>query len=71
MEASTFYFPATVFFVLGGYSLSAALAAKPVRSNWSFYSARFKTLLPLLVCSNLVIDKFIGHMQTVNVQLKF
>lgn len=46
-KASTFYFPATVFFVLGGYSLSAALAAKPVRSNWSFYSARFKTLLPL------------------------
>lgn len=46
-KASTFYFPATVFFVLGGYSLSAALAAKPVRSWWSFCSARFKTLLPL------------------------
>lgn len=46
-KASTFYFPATVFFVLGGYSLSSALAAKPVRSHFSFLSARLKTLLPL------------------------
>ena len=46
-KASTFYFPATVFFVLGGYSLSAALAAREIRGYWSFVSSRFKTLLPL------------------------
>ena len=46
-KASTFYFPATAFFVLGGYSLSAALAAREVKSYWSFVSSRFKTLLPL------------------------
>lgn len=46
-KASTFYFPATAFFVLGGYSLSAALAAREVKSYWSFISSRFKTLLPL------------------------
>jgi len=46
-RASTFYFPATVFFVLGGYSLSSALASRPIRQIRSFYSARFKALLPL------------------------
>jgi hypothetical protein len=46
-KASTFYFPATVFFVLGGYSLSSALAARKVRGYWGFVTSRFKTLLPL------------------------
>jgi acyl-CoA synthetase (AMP-forming)/AMP-acid ligase II len=46
-KASTFYFPATTFFVLGGFSLSAALAGREIKGYWSFISSRFKTLLPL------------------------
>ena len=46
-KASTFYFPATVFFVLGGYSLSSALAARKIRGYWGFVTSRFNTLLPM------------------------
>ena len=52
-KATTFYFPATVFFVLGGFTLSAALNGKEVRKGtWlSFYNSRFQTLMPLYLLS--------------------
>jgi hypothetical protein len=52
-KATTFYFPATVFFVLGGFTLSAALNGKEVREGtWlSFYNSRFQTLMPLYLLS--------------------
>jgi peptidoglycan/LPS O-acetylase OafA/YrhL len=49
-------FPATVFFVMGGYTLSAALAAKAVKpGTWaSFYAARFQALMPLYLLAVLL-----------------
>ncbi|CEF97782.1 AMP-dependent synthetase/ligase [Ostreococcus tauri] len=54
-KATTFYFPATTFFVLGGFTLSAALSGKEVkRGTWlSFYNSRFQTLVPLYLFSVL------------------
>ena len=48
-KATTFYFPATTFFVLGGFTLSAALNGKEItKGTWgSFYNSRFQTLFPL------------------------
>ena len=46
-RASTLYFPATIFFVLGGFQLSATLAARPVQKRGKFYRARLQTLMPL------------------------
>eukprot|EP00931_Biecheleriopsis_adriatica_P005040 TRINITY_DN106608_c0_g1_i1.p1 TRINITY_DN106608_c0_g1~~TRINITY_DN106608_c0_g1_i1.p1 ORF type:complete len:784 (+),score=98.32 TRINITY_DN106608_c0_g1_i1:2-2353(+) len=60
-KQSTFYFPATLFFVLGGFTLSASLSARPVTSLKRFYMARYATLYPqyllalLLAFLNLVI----------------
>jgi hypothetical protein len=45
-KTSTFYFPSTVFFVLGGYALSASLSAKKVPSYRKFYVARVASLYP-------------------------
>jgi len=54
-KATTFYFPATTFFVLGGFTLSAALSGKEVKKGaWlSFYNSRFQTLYPLYLLSLL------------------
>ena len=54
-KATTFYFPATTFFVLGGFTLSHALNGKPVKKGtWlSFYNSRFQTLFPLYLLSLL------------------
>lgn len=61
-RASTLYFPATVFFVLGGFQLSATLAARPISGSLGqFYRARLQTLVPLyllavfLALANLLI----------------
>jgi acyl-CoA synthetase (AMP-forming)/AMP-acid ligase II len=60
-KSSTFYFPAQVFFVLGGFSLSAGLSARPVSSLRKFYLSRMQTLHPeylfalLLALINLLI----------------
>jgi len=60
-KSSTFYFPATVFFVLGGFTLSAGLSGRPVRKLKKFYVARAATLHPqylfavLLALINLII----------------
>lgn len=55
-KASTFYFPATVFFVLGGFTLSAALSTRPIkRGGWSsFYGSRFQGLMPLYLFAVLL-----------------
>ena len=52
-KATTFYFPATTFFVLGGFTLSAALNGKEItKGTWgSFYNSRFQTLFPLYLLS--------------------
>jgi len=52
-KATTFYFPATTFFVLGGFTLSAALYGKEVKKGtWlSFYNSRLQTLYPLYLVS--------------------
>ena len=54
-KATTFYFPATTFFVLGGYTLSAALNGKEVKQGtWlSFYNSRYQNLFPLYLLSLL------------------
>ena len=55
-KATTFYFPATTFFVLGGFTLSAALSGKEVKKGtwFSFYNSRFQTLFPLYLLSLLL-----------------
>ena len=52
-KATTFYFPATTFFILGGFTLSSALYGKEVKKGtWlSFYNSRFQTLYPLYLVS--------------------
>ena len=54
-KATTFYFPATTFFVLGGYTLSAALNGKEVKQGtWlSFYNSRYQNLFPMYLLSLL------------------
>jgi len=61
-KSSTFYFPATVFFVLGGFTLSAGLSGRPVTNLKKFYVARAATLYPQYLFALLLalINMFIA-----------
>lgn len=58
-KSSTFYFPATVFFVLGGYSLSAGLSARPVANFKKFYLSRAATMHPQYLFAMLLAVIFV------------
>jgi len=53
ISAAFSYLPATVFFVLAGFSLSASLSARPVLNWQKFYVARFSSLHPMYLLSLL------------------